>query len=93
MRFRHHITGVVQGVGFRPSVYRTATALGLKGFVFNNAQGVMIEVEGEKSEEFLEHLNSNPPPLARIESISTREIESRKEKGFEICLSQGGKKR
>ncbi len=80
------ITGIVQGVGFRPFVYNLATSLGLKGYVLNSSEGVKIDVEGEpqKIDEFLSSLNpksqiSNPksqikpPPLSRIENITVAE--------------------
>jgi hydrogenase maturation protein HypF len=72
-----HITGIVQGVGFRPWVWRTATELGLAGTVVNGFDGVHIELYGDAG-PFLAALEKNPPPLARIDSITTtfREIQS-----------------
>ncbi|VGO12948.1 Carbamoyltransferase HypF [Pontiella desulfatans] len=67
-----HITGIVQGVGFRPWVWQTANRLGLAGTVRNNFDGVHIELYGDP-EPFLAALQSHPPPLARIDSITTRE--------------------
>ena len=49
-RERMRVTGTVQGVGFRPFVYRHAVALGLAGFVLNDSAGVLIEVEDQKKE-------------------------------------------
>ena len=70
------VRGVVQGVGFRPFVYKTATALALGGSVKNSGNGVEIEIEGEAEnvEKFLEVLRSNHPPLAKIESIEHHEL-------------------
>jgi len=77
------VNGIVQGVGFRPFVYRIAVTLGLKGYVLNMGDaGVEIEVEGEeeKIKKFVETLEKRKPPLASIESIK---IEFREEKGYE----------
>ncbi|MFB2779758.1 carbamoyltransferase HypF [Shewanella mangrovisoli] len=67
-----HITGIVQGVGFRPFVYRWASELKLTGTVLNNAKGVMIELQGSAAQLdcFVRELTTNPPPLARIDQIS-----------------------
>jgi hydrogenase maturation protein HypF len=69
-RLRVLIRGAVQGVGFRPFVYRLATSLGLAGWVVNSAQGVCVEVEGERHtlEEFLRRIGSDKPPRAAIQS-------------------------
>ena len=65
-RVRVRVEGTVQGVGFRPYVYRLAGELGLGGFVLNDERGVLAEVEGdaEAVERFLERLPAEPPPLA-----------------------------
>jgi len=71
------ITGRVQGVGFRPAVYRIARALSLSGFVYNDTKGVTIELQGqeEKIAEFLTRLQSNDkPPLADIKSCNAVDI-------------------
>ena len=59
MRLKLQITGIVQGVGFRPFVFRLAKAAGLKGYVLNDTAGVLIEVEGERSEEHTSELQSH----------------------------------
>jgi len=72
VRRRLIVRGVVQGVGFRPFVYRMAVSLGLGGFVCNRGDsGVEIVVEGSEGsvDEFLETLRSRPPQLASIASI------------------------
>ena len=61
------IRGTVQGVGFRPAVYRTAVSLGLRGTVCNNGSNVTIEVDD--GDAFLEAFLRDLPPLARIESV------------------------
>src|SRR3954451_19073687 len=65
------VSGIVQGVGFRPFVYNLASRLGLGGFVRNRTGVVLIEVEGESSslDRFLAELVSPPPPLARIDEV------------------------
>jgi hydrogenase maturation protein HypF len=72
-----HITGVVQGVGFRPFVYNLAAELGLVGWVLNSSSGVEIEAVGppDDLEDFVERLGSDAPPLARIENINATNIE------------------
>ncbi len=72
------VTGQVQGVGFRPAVYRIARALGLSGFVYNDTKGVTIELQGPREQiaEFLDRLCSDAerPPLAKIESCNVTGI-------------------
>ena len=73
------ITGRVQGVGFRPAVYRLACQLGLSGNVYNDTKGVTIELQGreETIDEFLVRLQSDAdkPPLAEIKSCKTVDID------------------
>lgn len=71
--YRITIKGIVQGVGFRPHVYRLAMELDLKGWVLNSSAGVFIELEGEEGiiEEFIARLSKEPPPLALIRSMET----------------------
>ncbi|MDO8413942.1 MAG: carbamoyltransferase HypF [Gallionellaceae bacterium] len=68
---RIRVRGTVQGVGFRPTVWRIAQELSLRGQVANDSQGVLIEVWGEAVEvdEFVRRIQREAPPLARIESI------------------------
>ena len=72
-RLKVSVRGVVQGVGFRPFVYRLATELGLRGWVLNSAQGVFIEVEGDRQsfQKFMVRLELEKPPLASIHSLET----------------------
>jgi hydrogenase maturation protein HypF len=65
------VSGIVQGVGFRPFIYGLASRLQLRGFVKNQAGGVLIEVEGESDvlDRFLEALTAEPPPLAHIDRL------------------------
>src|SRR5512139_858379 len=64
------VRGVVQGVGFRPYVYALATGLGLKGYVTNTADGVLIDVEGPAVPDFIRRLPLEAPPLSRIADIA-----------------------
>jgi hydrogenase maturation protein HypF len=84
------VRGVVQGVGFRPQVYRLAEQLSLDGFVLNDARGVLLEIEGSPAtvERFLERLQAEPPPLATIESVEPRELEPSGQPGFQIAPSR-----
>ena len=65
------VTGIVQGVGFRPFVHDLANRLGLIGFVRNQSGSVLIEVEGEPDslDRFVGELTASPPPLARIDDV------------------------
>ena len=69
---RVHITGIVQGVGFRPFVYNLATRLELKGWVKNTSAGVDIEVDGEKDvlDSFVKSLRDEAPRLSRIDELT-----------------------
>jgi hydrogenase maturation protein HypF len=84
------VEGVVQGVGFRPFVYGLATGLGLTGLVGNDVDGVFAEVEGPDAavSEFLERLERDAPPLARIERVSTTAMAPRQEASFVIAPSE-----
>ena len=73
MATRIQIKGIVQGVGFRPTVWKMATSLKLTGFVRNDADGVTIEIEGENVEQFINELKANPPPLSKITEIKISE--------------------
>ncbi|OBH99276.1 carbamoyltransferase HypF [Mycobacterium scrofulaceum] len=76
IRQRFTVTGVVQGVGFRPFVHRIATELGLSGFVGNDSGAVFLEVQGERARlaEFGRRLRAEAPPLARISDVTVREL-------------------
>ncbi len=91
MRLRILVRGAVQGVGFRPFVYRLAKEMGLMGYVLNDTGGVEIEVEGEKEllEEFFYRLTSEKPPLARIHAIESQFLEPVGYEDFTIKESQG----
>jgi hydrogenase maturation protein HypF len=75
-RQRVRVTGTVQGVGFRPFVYREATALSLSGYVRNDSSGVLIEVQGRPDAiaELCRRLVDSAPPLARVESVDAVDV-------------------
>jgi hydrogenase maturation protein HypF len=88
---RYQIRGIVQGVGFRPFVFRTAEDHALGGWIRNDSDGVVLEVQGEppRLEAFIEDVRSKAPSLARIESVA---LLDRRENGdafeaFEIQAS------
>jgi hydrogenase maturation protein HypF len=70
------VRGIVQGVGFRPFVYRIATDLGLAGYITNRSDAVRVEVEGslESVAAFEHKLKTDAPPLAVILGIDAMEI-------------------
>lgn len=84
-----HVTGVVQGVGFRPFVYGLAHRLGLDGWVYNSSDGVDIEVQGkaEQLARFEAALQEQAPPLARIDAVTVSSAEPTQERGFVIRQS------
>ncbi|MDE3188252.1 MAG: carbamoyltransferase HypF [Acidobacteriota bacterium] len=90
MRRAVQISGVVQGVGFRPFVYRLAMEEALSGFIGNDTAGVTIEVEGpaERVKAFLKRLRQEAPLLARIDSIEMRDLKATGEADFRIVSSQ-----
>ncbi|MGQ0617718.1 MAG: carbamoyltransferase HypF [Acidimicrobiia bacterium] len=91
-RARLRVTGTVQGVGFRPFVYRHAVGLGLVGFVLNDSAGVLIEVEGDPDRIALlaQVLVADPPPLARVTTVAAEPLSHRgDETGFRIVTSDG----
>ncbi|MEA5544562.1 acylphosphatase, partial [Limnoraphis robusta CCNP1324] len=86
------ITGTVQGVGFRPAVYRLARRCGLQGSVRNDGHGVLIEVGGASNtiEWFLRELTTNPPPMAAIAAIERQPSTVAVAGAFRIAPSRGG---
>ncbi|HEX3691220.1 MAG TPA: carbamoyltransferase HypF [Solirubrobacteraceae bacterium] len=92
VRIRVRVRGTVQGVGFRPYVYRLAGELGLGGFVFNDAQGVVVEVEGADATvaAFVARLGPEAPPLAVVEEVVCEARPQSGEAGFAIRDSPRG---
>ena len=91
-RVRARIEGTVQGVGFRPYVYRLADELGVAGHVLNDSRGVVVEVEApsETVERFLARLALEAPPLASVERVTSEQLEELGERGFSIRESPAG---
>jgi len=89
-RRRVQVDGIVQGVGFRPWVFRLATAAGLTGVVGNDARGVFIEVQGSGAslDAFIGALRDDPPPLAVIDDITVVTIDPVDEDAFTITASR-----
>jgi hydrogenase maturation protein HypF len=89
------VRGLVQGVGFRPFVWRLARELSIAGWVRNDAQGVAIEVQGEAPalDRFMARLAGEAPGLSRIDGIEERDLPSSPGDGFEIAASCGGRVR
>lgn len=90
-RLKLRVRGVVQGVGFRPFVFALAGRLGLSGFVLNDSEGVLIEVEGTGVSDFGACLRSQAPPLARIDAVEIEYMPLADGTEFRILESVGGK--
>lgn len=87
------VQGLVQGVGFRPHVWRLATASGLAGEVWNDAEGVMVRIFGPAAarRSFRARLREEAPPLARIDALESRPLdEGSSQPGFRILASRAG---
>ena len=83
------ISGIVQGVGFRPYVYRLATNRNLGGNISNTSAGVTIEIQGppELVEDFVSRLPEEAPALAQITRLQVREMPCKQDRFFEILSS------
>mgnify|MGYP003729672623 CR=1 FL=1 len=92
VRIRARITGAVQGVGFRPHVYRLAQQHGVRGFVLNSAAGVVIEAEAANGQvrAFVEHLRAEPPALAVVASFTTETLPDAGFRDFRVEESDPG---
>lgn len=95
LRKKITVEGIVQGVGFRPFVYRLADQHLLYGKVYNNPQGVIIEIEGESSsiDSFIKAIRKEAPPLATITNISVENIRKQNSRTFEIVESEDQKEK
>ena len=89
------VRGTVQGVGYRPFVHRTATQLGLNGWVYNDTQGVLIRAHGQSADvaALVRTLAESPPPAAKVtavEALTPRQNDRASGQGFVIIASQSG---
>jgi hydrogenase maturation protein HypF len=90
-RLKLRVRGIVQGVGFRPFVFALARRMGLTGFVLNDREGVLIEVEGTEAADFGALLRAQAPPLAQIDAVETGDMPLAGSTEFLIAESVGGK--
>src|ERR1039458_6451029 len=97
VRRQIEVSGIVQGVGFRPYIYRLATSRRLSGTIRNTSAGVTIEIQGpaETVQDFVEHLPTEAPPLARITNVAVHDmpcvpIPIRSDQDFRIVPSHEG---
>lgn len=86
------VKGIVQGVGFRPFVYRLAKKYLIDGWVLNATDGVFIHAEGETKllDEFVVELSENPPAASRVEEVTLKEVPLEDFDSFEIRFSDAG---
>jgi hydrogenase maturation protein HypF len=91
VRRQIEVSGIVQGVGFRPYIYRLATESRLSGTIRNTSSGVTIEVQGPTSavDDFVSRLPREAPPLARITGIVTTDVACNGDREFRILASHG----
>jgi hydrogenase maturation protein HypF len=94
-RLRIRVEGIVQGVGFRPFVYRLAVRYGLDGFVGNDPEGVFVEAEGDADRlaGFLTDLGRRAPALAVVERLATEAVPATGECGFRIVATGAAARR
>jgi hydrogenase maturation protein HypF len=91
-RVRARVDGTVQGVGYRPFVYRLAGELGIAGWVLNDERGVLVEAEGppDAVHVFLARLRADAPPLAEVRGVEAQDVPVVGRAGFEIMASEHG---
>ena len=89
-RVRVRVDGTVQGVGYRPFVYRLADELDIAGWVLNDERGVLVEAEGpaEAVGAFVARLSADAPPLADVRGVEAQDVPVTGEPGFEIVASE-----
>lgn len=92
VRLRIRVTGIVQGVGFRPFIYRLAGERNLSGYVLNDPGGVDIEVEGMLGavSDFLTSIVKEKPPRSRVDTLSAYFVDPQDDSGFRIEESEAG---
>lgn len=87
MRKHIFIRGIVQGVGFRPFVYRQALRYKVTGFVYNNSEGVICEAQGQNVEQFVKAIKTGKPKVSEITQFTVTDIDDQNETDFKIILS------
>lgn len=89
-KYRITITGIVQGVGFRPFIYNLAKSMDLKGWVGNTDSNVVIEIETDETglSGFIENIKTNLPVLSKIETLNYEDMPVTGFQGFEIRQSE-----
>lgn len=94
-RYSFNIEGIVQGVGFRPYIYKLAKSLQLCGYVQNTSKGVYVEVEGQEEacKTFAKEINNHPPVQAWITNVQMKTAPLLHDKDFVIIQSQDGEKK
>ncbi len=92
VRRQIEVAGIVQGVGFRPYIYRLASERNLCGNVSNSPSGVTIEIQGpiEAVEEFVSRLPAEAPPLSQITEVRVHEVSCNGDRDFRIVATQRG---
>jgi len=90
MRRRVRVRGIVQGVGFRPFVFRLATEMNLAGWVLNDSQGVLAEAEGDAAalDEFERRLTADAPPLSVVNAVESEPVPAAGGGAFEVRSSE-----
>ena len=89
---RIRVTGLVQGVGFRPHVWRLANETGVRGWVRNDSEGVEIAAEGERVDDFIDRLRHEAPPLARVDGVEAKSATPAGFSEFTITESQSSRR-
>lgn len=84
-----HFNGIVQGVGFRPYVFRLAHEMGIQGWVSNSSHGVDIHAEGTQVDLFYDRLLKEVPPLAKLTEVEHHEVSLHNYQSFDIIQSRG----
>jgi hydrogenase maturation protein HypF len=87
-RSRILFKGIVQGVGFRPYLYRSARRFQLTGFVKNTSEGVILEVEGKNLDNFLQYILNHLPPLSEVVNYKVSKLPLQFSREFEILSSE-----
>lgn len=90
-RYEIMITGIVQGVGFRPFIYKSAMKYKITGFVKNTIDGVLIQAQGKEVDlnDFISYIKNNPPVSSKIKTFNLKQVPLKEEEEFKILKSDG----